>query len=136
MNKPKTPEELSTQIEHVVRGYLTEVQRAAQEAVARAFAAAAAPARTKPRAGARTTRPGSSRRRTADELARLQDELEALVRQHPGAAVTTFVAELQVPLRELERPMTLLKRAGRVRTVGERHLTRYFPAVGAASSAA
>lgn len=33
------------------------------------------------------------------------------------------------PARTLHRPMMLLKRAGRVRSVGTRHATRYFPAV-------
>jgi len=29
--------------------------------------------------------------------------------------------------RELRRPSLLLRRAGRVRSVGQRHATRYFP---------
>jgi hypothetical protein len=33
--------------------------------------------------------------------------------------------------RELGRPMAVLKAAGRVRSVGQRHMTRYFPMLGA-----
>jgi hypothetical protein len=36
-------------------------------------------------------------------------------------------------VQTLQRPMAKLKAEGRVRSVGERHLTRYFPAVGRAS---
>ncbi len=69
-------------------------------------------------------------------MAELQAQLEALVRTQPGEGMTTFAAKLKTTVRELHRPMSLLKRAGRVRTVGERHLTRYFPAAGRSSSAA
>ena len=31
--------------------------------------------------------------------------------------------------RDLQRPMAKLRSAGRVRSVGQRHLTRYYPAV-------
>jgi hypothetical protein len=42
-----------------------------------------------------------------------------------------------VGLRSLQGPMAKLKAEGRVRTVGQRHLTRYYPAViKAAGSAA
>jgi hypothetical protein len=33
---------------------------------------------------------------------------------------------------ELQKPMTKLRTDGRVRTVGERNMTRYFPAVATA----
>ena len=52
----------------------------------------------------------------------------------PGEPMLAFAAELGATPRELHRPMMTLKRAGRVRTVGERHRTRYFPAVVAGAS--
>ncbi len=134
MNTPKTPQELTNQIERVVQGYLMEVQRAAQEAVARAFAEvgavpSAAPGRRR-RAPAKSSKSAPRRCRSAAEIAKLQEELEAAVRQHPGTSLSTLAAELKLPMRKLETPMKHLKRAGRVRAVGERHRRRYFPAVG------
>lgn len=69
-------------------------------------------------------------------MAELQDKLEQLIAAQPGEPMATFAEKLQMTVRELNRPMRLLKRAGRIRTVGERHLTRYFPATGKRSSAA
>lgn len=138
MNTPKTPEELTAQIERAVRGYLVEVQRAAQEAVARAFSeAGASPGATSARRRGAPAKSGKSaprRYRSAAEIARVQEALEAAVRQFPGTSLSTLAEELQVPMRKLQIPMGHLKRAGRVRAVGERHLTRYFPAVGLVSS--
>jgi hypothetical protein len=55
---------------------------------------------------------------------------------HPGAAMTVLSAEVGATVRELHRPMTRLKRAGRVRSVGARHLTRYFPMAGKVAASA
>ena len=41
--------------------------------------------------------------------------------------------DLGVSARELQRPMTQLREAGRVRSVGQRHLTRYYPRTGTGS---
>lgn len=41
--------------------------------------------------------------------------------------------ELTVSVGELQLPMAKLRAEGRVRTVGQRHLMRYFPAVARAS---
>jgi hypothetical protein len=136
MNTPKNPEELTAHIEQVVHGYLAEVRRAAEDAVSRAFTSPGAAARKARGAGRSSTKTTSSRRRTADEMAELQDKLEQLVAAQPGVPMTTFAKTLQMTVRELNRPMRLLKQAGRIRTVGERHLTRYFPATNRRSSAA
>lgn len=123
------------QIERTIHGYLAEVQRHAQEAVARAFAGPAqANARRSGEAG-RPSRARANSRRSGQELELLQARLEERVRAQPGEAMTTFAAQLQVSVSALHRPMAQLKRAGRVRAVGERHLTRYFPAAARASSA-
>jgi hypothetical protein len=41
--------------------------------------------------------------------------------------------EVGATAEELYRPMTNLKRAGRIRSVGQRHATRYFPLTTPAS---
>ena len=42
-----------------------------------------------------------------------------------------FAEQLGVSSAELQYPMNRLRNAGRVRSVGERYQTRYFPTVGA-----
>jgi hypothetical protein len=48
----------------------------------------------------------------------------------PGASKAVLAAEVGLLARELDRPMGHLKNTGKVRSVGQRHLTRYFPLVG------
>ena len=47
----------------------------------------------------------------------------------PGETMSVLMADVGASARELNRPVALLKRAGRVRTVGSRNNTRYFPMV-------
>ena len=69
-------------------------------------------------------------------MAALGERICDAVYAKPGETMTVLAAELGASARELHRPMALLKRAGRVRSAGARHLTRYFPMVdGAAASA-
>lgn len=60
-------------------------------------------------------------------MAALAERLHAAICAHPGAAMTTIAGELGVSPRELNRPALQLKRAGRLRTAGQRQGTRYFP---------
>lgn len=41
--------------------------------------------------------------------------------------MTTLAAAVGASARELSRPVQLLKRSGRIRSVGQRQATRYFP---------
>lgn len=41
--------------------------------------------------------------------------------------MVVLAADVGSSPRQLSRPMTQLKRLGRVRSVGQRHVTRYFP---------
>src|ERR1019366_3122193 len=45
----------------------------------------------------------------------------------PGETMTVIAPTVGATARELNRPMLRLKQAGRVRSVGMRHATRYFP---------
>ena len=49
------------------------------------------------------------------------------VRANAGETITVIAAHLGETPRALHRPMAHLKRSGRVRSAGQRHLTRYFP---------
>jgi hypothetical protein len=57
------------------------------------------------------------------------ERLFQAVSARPGESKAALAAEVGLPARELDRPMSHLRSTGRVRTVGERHLTRYFPLV-------
>lgn len=117
--------DLEVQIEALVREHMAAVRRAAQTAVERALGRA-------PVGGTKagTTRaPGrqAGPRRASEEVAALGDRLYAAICAHPGAAMTKLAAEVGATPRELNRPVIQLKRAGRVRSVGQRQGTRYFP---------
>lgn len=59
----------------------------------------------------------------------MSEQLCALVRARPGESIIMLAEEMGVPASTLQRPMAKLRVENRVRTVGERHLMRYFPAV-------
>lgn len=113
-------EGLQRQIERLVREHLAAQQKAALAAVERAFAPAGA-------VRARPVRSSPGRRRRTSELVHLAERLCDAVRACPGETMTVLAASVGEKPRALNRPMLHLKRAGRVRSAGERHLTRYFP---------
>jgi hypothetical protein len=119
---------LEMQIEALVRGHVAELRASAAAAVERAFAVTAA-SRNKAGRGAAPATRASGQRRPPQEMAAVAERLYAVVCAHPGAAMTTLAAALGTSPRALNRPALLLKRAGRVRTVGQRQGTRYFPMV-------
>jgi len=118
---------LSDQIEELVRAHIEASRRAAAEAVERAFSSAsrarAKPARTRTQVGT------SGRRRAPAEMSALGERLYDAVCAQPGETMSVLAPELGKTARDLQRPMMALKRAGRVRSVGQRHLTRYYLAV-------
>ncbi|MCA9620144.1 MAG: winged helix-turn-helix domain-containing protein [Myxococcales bacterium] len=123
MAKTTSNDELARHIERLVQEHIAESRRAAQEALDRAFGSATAPktARlvSKRRAG--------GRRRPPEEVAEIGERLYGAICAHPGEGMAAFAAEIGTTVSELHRPMTRLKRDGRIRSVGKRHLTRYFP---------
>jgi len=62
------------------------------------------------------------------------ERLYQVVCTNPGEAMAVLAREVGASARELQRPMALLKQAGRVRSVGQRSSTRYFPRAHAASA--
>lgn len=59
----------------------------------------------------------------------LSERLYEAVCAHPGETMTVLAPELGSSARALHRPMAALKRSGRVRSVGQRRDTRYYPVV-------
>lgn len=118
---------LEDQIEQLVREHIAASRRAASAAVERAFAGARA---TSPIAArVPRTRRAAGRRRASEEVSALGERLYEAVVANPGALMTVLAPLVGATARELHRPATLLRRAGRVRSVGERQETRYFPMV-------
>lgn len=116
----------SEPIEQLVHAHIEATRREASEAVMRAFASAFAAPRacTAPRP-TRTI----GRRRGAAALSALGERLYEAVRAQPGETMAVLAPKLACSPRELHRPMSALKHAGRVRSVGQRHQTRYNPTV-------
>jgi hypothetical protein len=128
MTNTTNPQELCKRIEHLVEEYISATRVAARAAVDRAFATAATPSAKPSRPT--TTAPARSRggaRRAADEIGTLSERLYEAVYRMPGETMTVIAPTVGATARELNRPMLRLKQAGRVRSVGTRHATRYFP---------
>jgi hypothetical protein len=123
---------LEQRIEQLVREHIATIQRGAREAIDRAFAGATGAVRKPAQTVAIAATPGS-KRRARTEIAAIGEGLYRMVCAHPGEGIVALASELGVSARELHRPMALLRQAGRVRSVGQRHLTRYFPRTGASS---
>ena len=126
----KSNEDLAHRIEQLVREHLEATRRAAAAAVERAYSSdlAAARARTR-RETARSPSRASNGRRSPAELSALSERLHEAVCAQPGETMSVLAPALGKTPRELQRPMMALKREGRVRSVGQRHQTRYFPTV-------
>ena len=119
-------QQLEREIEKLVREHLAACRKAVTAAVERAFSAAMSePAPVK--RPARTTSKKARSRRSPEELAALTERLYAAVCATPGETRAVLAAQLEMPSRSLDLPATRLKRAGRVRTVGQRQNMRYFP---------
>ena len=134
MTNATNTQQLTADIERLVREQLAEIHRAPQQALERAFSAATAERVTvsRPRRKSACT----AKRRAPSEVAALGERLYRAVCDHPGESMAVLSGELGASARELHRPMALLRRAGRVRSVGERHATRYFPMVTDSAAAA
>lgn len=136
MKSPSTTVELAMAIESMIASYMDGVRDAAEQAVARALARQGQELgrRSSKSKGRRTIEPKShSGRRSAAALDDACRSLCDLVRGRPGSSMVELAEELTVSVGELQLPMAKLRAEGRVRTVGQRHLMRYFPAVTRAS---
>jgi hypothetical protein len=132
MRTPSTPEQLANAIESLVASYIDEVRQAAQQALERSLCGRSAARQPAKGTVHRPPSPGlatKTKRRTAAELDETCEKLCALVRSRPGESIVTLGEEMGAPAGTLQRPMAKLRAEGRVRSVGERHLMRYFPAV-------
>lgn len=122
-----TTDDLGARIEKMIAEHIAVTRKTAQTAMERAFAKAGAAAEL-PAATARVVRtraPG--KRRGAAELAGLGERFLRALGSKPGETMAVLAADVEVSPRELHRAVAHLKRAGRVRAIGQRSQTRYFP---------
>ena len=118
----KTNEDLGKQIEALVAEHVAATRRLAREAVERAFGVG-----VKADSVRAVKAPGGKKRRASADLAALGECFYRTLCARPGETMTVLAAEVGVSARELHRAVARLKQVGRVRTVGERSATRYFP---------
>jgi hypothetical protein len=130
MTKTMNHSDLAEGIEHLVREYISTIRIAAEGAVQRAVAASvgriAAPSAKKRRQPVGPSRQQGTRR-PSDEIGALRERFYEALCRSPGEKMTVLAPLVGATARELNRPMLLLKRAGRIRSVGTKHATRYFP---------
>jgi hypothetical protein len=131
-----TTPDLAKQIEDLVRQHVDALRATAAAAMARAFGAVppvlASPARmsTKP---VRTRKQAAPRRAPA-ELVALGERFYAVLCQRPGETMTTLAPQVGVAPRVLQVAVARLRQDGRVRVVGKRQHTRYYPMVTSPSA--
>lgn len=136
-----TTHELAEKIDRVIREHVAALHAIAAEAVAQSFATVA---RSQPARGNAAAHAGAAAkakraqapRRAPQELAALAERLDAAVRATPGETMATLATEVGASPRELQVAAARLKRAGRVRSAGQRQYTRYFPMTGDAPASA
>lgn len=124
--------DLAEQIEALVRQHVDALRTTATAAVARAFAAAQTcePARASARARAPKAvrrRKTAAPRRASDELVALGERFYAALCRQPGETMAVLAPQVGEAPRVMQVAVARLRRTGRIRAVGQRHQTRYFP---------
>lgn len=127
MTNTTTPQALGERIERLVQEYISETRSAVQAAMDRAFVTSVgAKAKKQEQQAKRRTNP----RRPPAELVAIGERLYAAMCKAPGETMLVLAPAVGATARELQRPVALLKRTGRVRSVGTRQATRYYPMTG------
>lgn len=80
-----------------------------------------------------TKRTQSTPRRSAAEIQALEERFFQAVWDGPGETMSVLAVRLDAKPAELQVPVARLKAHGRIKTVGERQFTRYFPIRGSDS---
>ena len=114
-------------IEHLVRSYISTIRIAAEGAVERAVATSGGRGSTASAKKPRQPSAAPSTRRPSDAIGALSERFYEALCRSPGEKMAVLAPMIGATSRDLNRPMLLLKRAGRIRSVGTKHATRYFP---------
>jgi hypothetical protein len=120
-------------IEQLVRNHIETTRKVAAAAVERAFSATPAGDRAVVDAARQKPRAKAAPRRPVDEVLALAERFYAVLCRSPGETMATLAPQVGASPRALHVAVSRLKRAGRVRSVGLRQHTRYFPMTGASA---
>lgn len=140
-----TEQEIRQRIEVFVRDLQGLLVEAAKESLVAALGAGAPapqqrrrgrPAAPAPAARARKAGGGATKkaakasqgrvRRTAEELAEVQEQVVGLLAKNPGLTSEEIQETLNLEKKDLQRPLTLLREEKRVKTKGQRRGMKYF----------
>ena len=111
-------------VERLVREHLAACEAAAARAVRAGFERASkAPSKSSQPRSARTP----ARRRSREELVALEERLYEAIRRQPGETMEVLASAVGSTSRALRRPARRLRHDGRIRSIGQRQYTRYFP---------
>ncbi len=123
MNTSLRTDDLGKRIEKVVQEHIDASRQLAEAALKRAFSIAPLPRTT-------TTIPSTAHRpkqRSPKEVAELGNRFYQALCEKPGETTAVLASHMGVTSSELKTPMMKLKQARRIRSVGQRQFTRYFP---------
>lgn len=65
--------------------------------------------------------------RSREEIENLSNRFLDAVRAHPGETMASLAPKIEVEVAQLQVPMVRLRKAGKLKTMGHRQFTRYFP---------
>jgi len=122
-----TNHDLAEQIEQLVRNHIETTRRAAAAAVDRAFSATPPTEQSVTHTVRQKPRAKAAPRRAVEEVLALAERFYTALCRNPGETMATLAAKVGASPRALHVAVARLKRAGRVRSVGQRQFTRYFP---------
>ena len=120
--------QIEERINEMVGDVLVLIRRAANDAVNNALSGTTATggAKAGPKRGKRRVSKPQARR-SPEELSDLCERLYQKIDEQPGEGMAAYAEALAVAPRDLGVVVGRLRKAGRVRTVGERDRMRYFP---------
>ena len=122
-------------MEQLVREHIAAIRARAEAAMARGFGEAAARAPKEDTPQKPSARRPASQRRTAQQVADLAERLCAAVHAQPGETMRQLAPQVGATPSELSIAVERLRSQGRMRTVGQRQQTRYFPLTPALAQA-
>lgn len=129
--KTQTIAELTQAIEILIQAHIAACYDAAHAALEKAFSAAKTTKRTTTISRAykqeATSRKPRLKTRTSEEFDALCAKLLDAVCTSPGEKISIFVDKLGMTAGQLHRPMSQLRAENKIRAVGQRQFTRYFP---------
>ena len=121
--------QIEERINEMVGDVLVLIRRAANDAINNALSGTttAVGSGGGPKRGGKRRVSKPQAKRSPAELRELSERLYQKIDEQPGQGMAVYAEALAVAARDLGVVMRRLKKEGRVRTVGERDRTRYFP---------